>query len=67
MVWKDSADRPDRIVREPECRELTGMSRTARFELARRGEFPKKIKLSKRASGWRYSDLMDWIISRPVT
>ncbi|MCH9694284.1 MAG: AlpA family phage regulatory protein [Gammaproteobacteria bacterium] len=43
------------------------MSRTARFELARRGEFPKKIKLSKRASGWRYSDLMDWIISRPVT
>ena len=55
----------DRIVREPECKQLTGMSRTRRHELTREGKFPPKVKLSERASGWRLRDVLAWIESRP--
>ena len=55
----------DRIVREPECKELTGMSRTRRHELTRAGKFPAKVKLSERASGWHLRDILAWIESRP--
>lgn len=57
----------DRIVRDPEATTITGLSRTRRHELAAMGAFPRKVKLSKRASGYRYSDLMEWVESRPVT
>jgi prophage regulatory protein len=55
---------PLRIVRERECAELTGLSRQRRWLLANTGEFPKPLKLSDRASGWRYSDLEAWLRSR---
>jgi len=54
----------DRIIREPECRELTGLSRTRRYELEQLGEFPRRVKLSSRASGWRLSSVMAWIETR---
>jgi prophage regulatory protein len=55
----------DRIVRDPEATEITGLSRSRRHELAAVGKFPKKVKLSERASGYRYSELMQWLESRP--
>lgn len=55
----------DRIVRDPEATEITGLSRSRRHELAKAGEFPAKVKLSERASGYRLSELMVWIESRP--
>jgi len=55
----------DRIIREPECRELTGLSRTRRYELEQLGEFPRRVKLSTRASGWRLSAILEWIERRP--
>lgn len=54
----------DRIIREPECRELTGLSRTRRWELVRAGRFPAKVKISDRASGWRMRDIRAWLESR---
>lgn len=55
----------DRVVREAEVRQITGLSRTRRFELMREGRFPRKIKLSDRASGWRLSEVESWLASRP--
>lgn len=55
----------DRIVRDPESTTITGLSRSRRYELAKKGEFPRKVKLSDRASGYRYSELMTWLESRP--
>lgn len=66
MPKRKTAAEPDRIIREPECRELTGLSRTRRYELAKAGEFPAKIKISERASGWRLRDIREWIESRPT-
>jgi len=55
----------ERIVRDPEATEITGLSRTRRYELARLGQFPEKFKISERASGYRLSELMQWLDSRP--
>jgi prophage regulatory protein len=54
----------DRIVREQECASLTALSRTRRYELEQRGLFPKRIKLSERATGWRLSEIRAWIDAR---
>jgi predicted DNA-binding transcriptional regulator AlpA len=55
----------DRIVREPEATTITGLSRVRRYELAKDGLFPRKFKLSERASGYKLSELMEWLESRP--
>ncbi|MBN2370138.1 MAG: AlpA family phage regulatory protein [Vicinamibacteria bacterium] len=54
----------ERIVREKECRALTGLSRTTRFDLERAGRFPRRIRLSARSVGWFESDVLEWMKSR---
>ena len=54
----------DRIVREAECRALTGLSRTTRWRLERAGGFPRRLRLSKNTVGWRFAELAEWIASR---
>jgi prophage regulatory protein len=55
----------DRIVREAECRELTGLSAGVRQGLEAAGAFPKRRRLSVRVSGWLESELLVWLHSRP--
>jgi len=38
----------------------TGLKRTHLYEMARKGEFPKQIKLGKRASAWLSTEVQDW-------
>jgi prophage regulatory protein len=54
----------NRFVRENECKLITGLSRTRRWELEKEGKFPKRIKLSERAVAWCLSDLMNWMEER---
>lgn len=54
----------DRLIREKECAEITGLARTTRWELEQRGEFPRRVKISARASGWRLSQLQTWLESK---
>ena len=54
----------NRFVREAECKQITGLSRTRRWELEKEGKFPKRIKLSERAVAWQLSDLMIWMEER---
>lgn len=57
----------DRIIREPECRELTALSRTSRWDMERRGLFPKRRRLSANAVGWLESEIRAWIFARETT
>jgi len=56
----------DRIVREAERKQLTGISRTTAWNLEKRGDFPKRRKLYPQGSAvcWLLSDLQVWIASR---
>lgn len=57
----------DRLIRDAECRELTGLSRSTRWRLEREGRFPKRRQISENAVGWLASELNDFIKSRPKT
>lgn len=54
----------DRIVRERERREITGLGRTTAWELERRGEYPRRVVLTGGRVGWRLSELLKWVASR---
>jgi prophage regulatory protein len=54
----------DRIIREAEAARITGLSRSARFELTRLGKFPKRVSLTERTSGYLESEINEWIASR---
>ncbi|MCG6307886.1 AlpA family transcriptional regulator [Vibrio alginolyticus] len=56
----------DRIVREPERKLLTGISRVRAWELEKLGHFPKRRKLTPNGNsvGWLLSEIMDFIQSR---
>ena len=54
----------DRIVREPECQEATGISRSTRWRLEREGLFPQRRRLSPRLVGWLESEIQAWIHDR---
>ena len=56
----------DRLVREPERRELTGLGETQWRELERKGEAPRRRQIGPRAVGWRLSELVNWVNSRPI-
>ncbi len=56
----------DRFIREDECFRLTGLSRTTRWRLERRGEFPQRRQLSDNAIGWSLSEVCAWRASRPM-
>jgi prophage regulatory protein len=54
----------DLILREPEVKRLTGLSRTTRWRLERKGGFPQRRQLSENAVGWLGSEISQWIESR---
>lgn len=59
-------DSPDRIIREPERKFLTGLSRVRVWELEKLGLFPKRRKLAPNGNsvGWLLSEINEWIQSR---
>ena len=56
----------DRILREHECRRLTGLSRSTRWRLERQRHFPKRRRMSPRTIGWLESELREWLVDRPA-
>ena len=52
---------PERIVREPERRRLTGIPTSTWYALQARGLAPKPIRLGVRSVGWRLSSLMSFV------
>lgn len=57
----------NRIIRLPETLEMVGLgSRSALNRAIVDAGFPKPVKLTKRAVGWRLSDVQSWIENRPA-
>jgi prophage regulatory protein len=58
------ARQAERIIREPECKERTGLSRATRWRLERTGKFPARVQLSPGCCGWRESEICARIAAR---
>ena len=56
-----------KILRIRDVTITTGLSRTTLWRLERRGDFPRRIRLSPNSTGWIESEIEQWIESRPRT
>jgi predicted DNA-binding transcriptional regulator AlpA len=56
----------ERIILEPERKELTRIGRTAWWRLEKRGETPLRRIITPGRTGWLLSELVEWMRSRPV-
>src|SRR5438093_8077716 len=54
----------DRLLRWPDVRARTGLSRTTVWRLVRQRAFPAPRRLSGNAIGWLASEVDAWIASR---
>jgi prophage regulatory protein len=52
------------IWRENRVKEETGLSRTTLWRLVKMGQFPPKVQLGPRATGWRAEEVIEWSRSR---
>ena len=52
------------IIRLPQVKERTGLSRSSIYAAMKRAEFPASVSLGPRAIGWRASDIDAWIDAR---
>lgn len=56
-----------KIIRLPEVKKWTGLSKTGIYEAMKGGTFPRSVSLGARAVGWIESAVVEWINSRPPT
>lgn len=54
----------DRILRRREVERAVGLSRSQIYLLMSQGQFPRQIRLGRRAVGWRESAIQRWISER---
>lgn len=52
------------ILRLPQVKTRTGLSRASIYALVSQGRFPKQIKLSERAAGWLAHEVDGWLEQR---
>lgn len=62
---KQSYSQSERVIREAECRQLTGLCRTTRYMMEKDGKFPVRRKLGGRSVGWLLSEISAWQINQP--
>ena len=50
-----------KILRLPEVKEITGLSRSSIYLRIANSEFPESISLGGRAVGWLEKDIQNWL------
>ena len=57
-------NRMDKFLRIREVQVLSGLSRSQIYSLVAKGEFPRQVKVSEKASAWLLSELEAWMQKR---
>lgn len=56
-----------RHLRRPEVEAATGLSRSSIYAMMDSGDFPRPIRIGRRAVAWRESAIIAWLAGRPTT
>jgi prophage regulatory protein len=54
-----------RIIKIREVIAITCLPRSRIYLQFKKGTFPVQVKLSTRSSGWLWSEINGWLVSRP--
>lgn len=55
-----------KLLRLPVVIEVTGLCRTAIYQLEKAGDFPHRVAIGKRSVAWREDQVIAWIESRQL-
>jgi prophage regulatory protein len=55
----------DRFLKLPQVMEMTGLRHDSVYRLEKNNDFPRRRKLSERASAWLESEILAWMRNRP--
>ena len=56
-----------RYYRRPTVEEMLGLSRSTIYRMMQDGEFPRPVKIGRRAVGWSSEEIESWIIFQCAT
>lgn len=56
----------EKILKLPAVIEATALSRSSIYAFIKEGRFPKPLHLGKRATGWKESEIQEWIKQRSI-
>lgn len=59
-----SAAIEDRIIRLPEVKHITGLSRSMIYKMEGQKKFPRGIRMGERFTGWLLSEVNNWLAER---
>ena len=54
-------------LRRPAVEAATGLSRSSLYAMMDKGEFPRPIRIGKRAVAWPQSAIEVWLAERPTS
>ena len=54
----------DRFLRLKEVETIIGLKRSWIYDAMDRGDFPRQVKIGRRAVGWRQLDVQKWMAQR---
>ena len=54
----------ERHLRRTAVQHITGLSRSAIYDLMQKGQFPRPVRLTAKAVGWPESTIAEWLASR---
>lgn len=55
---------PQKLLRKKPTLEQTGLTHSSLYELIKKGQFPKPVKLSEKSVAWVESEIQEWIQNR---
>ena len=55
-----------RYYRRPIVEDMLGLSRSTIYRMMQDGEFPRPVKIGRRAVGWSSEEIERWISERHV-
>lgn len=53
-------------LRRPAVEAATGLSRSTIYDMMTRGEFPRPVRIGRRAVAWPESAIHEWLAARPI-
>jgi predicted DNA-binding transcriptional regulator AlpA len=60
-MFPEKSSPPDRAVREPERRRITGVPTSTWYSLQAAGLTPKSFSISPHTVAWSFNELVEWV------
>lgn len=57
----------EHLMRRDEVERITSLSRSAIYAAMTRGEFPRPVRVGRRAVAWPELAIKEWIDTRPLS